>query len=489
MSKEDLLARAQTKVSTVLCGKYALDRVMGVGGMASVFAAVHLRNANRVAVKILHPELALVADVRARFLREGYASNAVDHPGTVRVLDDDTADDGSVFLVMELLEGETLDRLWERGGRKLPAGAVAALTHDVLDVLVAAHDKGIVHRDLKPQNLLVTSDGRLKVLDFGVARVLESRVSALTMTRSGMLLGTPPFMPPEQALGRTHDVDALSDIWAIGATAFMLLSGRFVHDADTAEAMLVCAATRPAPPLAAFAPDVPPELARVIDRALAFDKRDRWPSARAMQEALRPLREGRVVAPPSAVAATAVAPLLPNNPHPTSQSPSVRDVGPPEGDAPRVSRSESRSESRIAVRAISGAGIALIATMAVASALIVDKRAPQAPAALVPARSAPRFDGPPTELPAQSAESAAALPPGSSGAVVRAPSEPGAGAVPAVAPSRPLLVASARPATRASASASAGVAAAPSARGAAPSALTSASPPHRVPAARDPLAP
>jgi eukaryotic-like serine/threonine-protein kinase len=283
MSTNQLLARARTRVGTVLCGKYRLDAVLGAGGMASVFGATHLRNANRVAVKILHPELAIDEGLRARFLREGYASNLAEHPGAVRILDDDTAEDGSVFLVMELLEGEGLDAKWQRSGRMLAVPEVVSMMWQLLDVLAAAHAKGIVHRDVKPQNVMLLRDGRIKLLDFGVARLWEL---SFTATRTGALMGTPAFMAPEQALGRKPEVDALSDVWAAGATAFTLLSGRFVHAADTPEESLVRAATQPAPPLVSVAPHVPPAIARVVDRALAYAKSDRWTSARAMQQAL-----------------------------------------------------------------------------------------------------------------------------------------------------------------------------------------------------------
>lgn len=294
-ANDDLSVSAQTRVGSVLCDKYRLDCQLGAGGMATVYAAAHLRNANRVAVKILHRELSVDAGLRARFLREGYAANSVGHPGTVRVLDDDTAEDGSVFIVMDLLDGETLDARWERSGRRLGFREVTRLAADLLDVLSAAHAKGIVHRDLKPENLFLTRDGQLKVLDFGVARLREG---SPTQTRTGAVLGTPAFMPPEQALGRTAQVDALSDVWAVGATAFTLLSGRFVHEGQTAEEMLVHSATQPAPPVMSIAPEVPRAIAAVIDRALAFDKPGRWQSAAAMREALLSAMKGLEAADP-----------------------------------------------------------------------------------------------------------------------------------------------------------------------------------------------
>jgi eukaryotic-like serine/threonine-protein kinase len=280
-AQAERLARAKERLGKVLNGKYRLDRVLGVGGMASVYAATHLRNASRVAVKVLHKEMAVDENVRARFLREGYAANSVEHAGTVRILDDDTAEDGSVFLVMELLEGETLDARWERSGHRLNTREVARLIYKLLDVLTAAHAKGVVHRDIKPENLFLTRDGAVKVLDFGVARLVEAPV---TSTRPGGIVGTPAFMAPEQVLGRT--VDAQSDLWSAGATAFTLLARCFVHDAKTAQEMMVMVGSRAARSLEMVAPDVPAPLARVVDQALMFNKEDRWPNARTMQRAL-----------------------------------------------------------------------------------------------------------------------------------------------------------------------------------------------------------
>jgi serine/threonine protein kinase len=267
---------------TVLAGTYRLDRLLGSGAMASVFAATHLGNANRVAVKVLHPALESNVDVRARFLREGYAANSVGHAGTVHVLDNGRTAAGTAFFVMELLEGETLDALWERRGRRLPPSEIALLMCQLLDVLSAAHANGIVHRDIKPENLFIELDGTLRVLDFGVARM---RDETMAETRAGSVIGTLPYMPPEQTLGKSHDVDARSDLWSVGATAFRLVSGRFVHEAETSEEMMVFIGSRQARSLAEVAPGVPAEFIRVVDRALRFDKAERWPSALSMQSA------------------------------------------------------------------------------------------------------------------------------------------------------------------------------------------------------------
>ena len=178
-----------------------------------MYAATHLRNANRVAVKLIHRELGPESTLRALFLREGYAANSVEHPATVRMLDDDTSDDGAVFLVMELLEGETLEARWQRNEHRLGPEEVALMMRELLDVLAAAHSKGIVHRDLKPENLFVTTSGQLKVLDFGMAHLCEASASR---TLPAKVFGTPAFMPPEQALGRSSEVDALSTYGPLG---------------------------------------------------------------------------------------------------------------------------------------------------------------------------------------------------------------------------------------------------------------------------------
>ncbi|MFO0589149.1 MAG: protein kinase [Polyangiaceae bacterium] len=276
--------RAARRVGSVLAGKYTVERVIGTGGMATVYQGAH-RNGRRVAIKLLHEELGVHREMRARFVREGYVANAIDHPGAVAVFDDDEADDGAPFLVMELLEGETLaDRAAQRGG-KLPCREVCALAHQLLSVLAAAHERGVVHRDIKPENLFLTTSCALKVLDFGIARMHDDATGSLA-TATGMRIGTPAFMPPEQALGRTNEIDARTDLWAVGATMFAMLAGRTVHVAQHAAEVIVISATTPPRPLAEFAPEVPAEVAAVVDRAIRFAAADRWPDARAMQTAL-----------------------------------------------------------------------------------------------------------------------------------------------------------------------------------------------------------
>jgi hypothetical protein len=275
---------ARTRVGTVLHRKWRLDRLIGVGGMAAGFAATH-RNRNRVAVKVLLPEYASHPELRERFLREGYLANSVGHPGAVRVFDDDVAEDGTVYLVMELLEGETLEQMVARRGGRLDVSTVLEVLDRLLAVLEAAHEQHIVHRDLKPENVFLTRDGDLRVLDFGIARLREHS-DRLHITSSGHVLGTPGFIPPEQALGQWERVDERSDLWAVGAIAWYLLTGREVHDGATPQLKLLAAAMNPAEPLCRVAPDLPSSVCRIVDRALAFDPADRWPSAAEMRDEL-----------------------------------------------------------------------------------------------------------------------------------------------------------------------------------------------------------
>ena len=271
---------AERRVGATLRDKYRIERVLGVGGMASVYLGVH-RNGHKVAVKILHPELSQSASQRERFIREGYVANSIEHPGAVRVLDDDIAEDGCPFLVIELLDGETLDERRRSAGGKLDAREVLAIGHALCDVLAAAHDKGVIHRDIKPDNVFIRGDGTLKILDFGIARVAHEE-SAL-----GGLAGTPAFMPPEQALGDIlGPIDARADLWAAGATMFTLLTGRFVHDASRTTEFLTSAATKSAPLLHEVAPDVPDAIATVVDTALAYDREERFVDAREMRDAI-----------------------------------------------------------------------------------------------------------------------------------------------------------------------------------------------------------
>jgi len=286
---EDLDQQENDLVGRVLCGKWTVLHRVGRGGMSSVFAAEH-RNGRKVAVKVLRADLAANRRVVARFLKEGYVANKIRHPGAVAILDDDVDTDGTVFLVMELLDGATLS---ERYGGEAPAslGEVFRVAERLLDVLVAAHDSGVVHRDIKPSNVFLTNDAAVMLLDFGIARLLESE-GETGSTHSGATLGTPGFMAPEQARGRGDLVDARTDIWAVGALLFFLLTGRTVHEAETPNELLIASATQPPRSIGELCIDLPEPVSALVDRALEMDRDRRWPDARSMHDALVSARSG-----------------------------------------------------------------------------------------------------------------------------------------------------------------------------------------------------
>ena len=213
--------------------------------MGVVYLAEHPEIGRKVAVKVLHADYARDQQVLGRFLNEARAANAIRHPNIIEILDSGVLADQTPYLVMELLEGESVEHRWERKGRKLPAREVLAIADQLLDTLAEAHGKDIVHRDIKPENLFLQKGGVLKVLDFGIARLRETGKSA-TATQTGSAMGTPAFMAPEQARGRWEDVDGKTDLWAAGASMFTLLTGGYVHGGGTVNEVMARAITQPA---------------------------------------------------------------------------------------------------------------------------------------------------------------------------------------------------------------------------------------------------
>jgi serine/threonine-protein kinase len=383
VADDETVARARARVGTVLKGKYRLDEVLGIGGMATVYRATH-RNRAQLAVKMLHPELSLRAEVRTRFLREGYAANSVNHPGVVRVLDDDV-EDGAAFLVMDLLEGLDAESLASRSDRKLAPELAAAIVHELLDVLAAAHRAGIVHRDVKPANVFLGSDGSVKVLDFGIARVADVAVAGPHATSSGGPLGTPAYMAPEQALAHSDEIGPWTDVWAAGATLFALASGRTVHDAPTTAEALVRAATEQAKPLAEIAPNVAPELCAIVDKALAFERSERWASAADMRAALGAVAHQLGFPPSARLIASAIASAKPSKPDlqnaPTITNDPTVSAPPPTTSPPRAR--PARSSRRIWAGALA---IAAIGALSAGGYELNAHRTPAAPSASARAR-------------------------------------------------------------------------------------------------------
>jgi eukaryotic-like serine/threonine-protein kinase len=284
MAEDPLTTHARARVGRLLRGKWTLDRLIGVGGMAAVYEATH-RNGSKVAIKMLHPTLMYDTNFAQRLVQEGYVANKINHAAAVKVFDDDTDEtDGTVFLVMELLEGQTLSQARRKKKRFPPVEAFKMLI-PVLECLGNAHERGIIHRDIKPENLFMTRDGVVHVLDFGIARVSDgSNVSA---TRTGMVVGSPAYMSPEQALGKMNSVGPQTDVYAVGATMFALLAGATPHAGESTQEMIVMVATQAARPITSVAPDLPASVARIVDKSLAYDRDKRYPNARAMLEDVR----------------------------------------------------------------------------------------------------------------------------------------------------------------------------------------------------------
>jgi len=329
VSAEERTRLARTRLGEMVMGKWQLDRLIGVGGMAAVFEATH-RNGNRVAIKMLHPDLTGFDEIRERFLAEGYAANRVSHPGVVTVRDEGTTEDGAVFLVMDLLRGQTLAERLEDGRELFSVGEVLEISTQLLDVLVHAHHRGIVHRDIKPENVFLTADKRVRLLDFGIARVESQRRTH--STEAGTTLGTPAFMPPEQALGRWDELDGRSDLWSLGATMYLLLSGSPVREHGSVTEQLLGAMTRPVPSLGDMTA-LPRSVVAVVDRALAFERDSRFPDARSMQLAVRAVQDelsmpdSRATLPPPSFEPTALSLRTPR-PEGRSKRPSIPTVRP-----------------------------------------------------------------------------------------------------------------------------------------------------------------
>jgi serine/threonine-protein kinase len=279
-------ARHLARVGSRL-GDWVLEKLLGWGGTSAVYEAVRHDHGEHRAIKILHPSLCSEPLVVERFLQEAYVASSIRHRGIVHMYGDGMSE-GSVYLVLDLLDGESLEERRCHMG-KLPLDAVLTIAEELHSVLRAVHLAGVVHRDLKPQNIFATNHGELKLLDFGTARVFDPIPGERRkpLSTDGLVVGSPSFMAPESARGERTKIDARTDLWSLGATLFTLLTGEYVHVAKDPHKRLLAAATKPARSLAEAAPWLDPAIVAVVDRALAFDPDARWPDAIAMRRALR----------------------------------------------------------------------------------------------------------------------------------------------------------------------------------------------------------
>jgi serine/threonine-protein kinase len=278
---------ADPLVGSTLGDAYQIVRMVGEGGMGKVYEARHTRLANkRFAVKMLHAEYAQNRDIVARFQREAEAASGIAHPNVVDVYDVHHTDDGRPYLVGEFLEGEELGEYLGRAG-KIQASLAARIVRQVCRALGAAHARGVVHRDMKPENVFLVGSPQnptVKVIDFGISKVGDAGGTALT--RTGMIMGTPSYMAPEQARG--DKVDHRADIYAVGGILYRALTGKKPFDSDDASATLTLVLTEdPARPRA-VEPSIPQALEIVIQRAMAKDPAERYRSMAEFEADLIP---------------------------------------------------------------------------------------------------------------------------------------------------------------------------------------------------------
>ena len=275
----DAIAPEFIALQRALAGRYSLERELGRGGMGIVFLARDVALDRLVAIKLLPPAMAAQPALRDRFLREAQLAAKLSHPNIIPIFAVDRVED-FVFFVMAYVEGETLGRRLQSRGPLNPSDGVRMI-QEVAWALAYAHLRGIVHRDIKPDNILLEQgSGRALVSDFGIARLTDASGG----TAAGEVLGTAQYMSPEQATGER--VDGRSDLYSLGVVAFHALSGRLPFDAPEVPALLAMHITKPAPQLASLAPGIPGKLAQAVDRCLAKDPAQRFPTGEALAEAV-----------------------------------------------------------------------------------------------------------------------------------------------------------------------------------------------------------
>jgi serine/threonine protein kinase/Tol biopolymer transport system component len=264
-----------------IIGHYRIVGPLGGGGMGVVYKAQDLSLERIVALKFLPPELTRDPDAKTRFLQEARAASALDHPNICTIHEVGETDEGQLYLAMACYDGETLKQRLQRG--RLPIDEALDTAQQAARGLVKAHRHGIVHRDIKPANLMITTDEIVKILDFGIAKL----VGAAGLTRAGSSLGTPGYMSPEQARG--EEVDPRTDVWSLGAVLYEMVTGRRPFRGEHEQTVLYSLFNDEPEPVQQLRPDAPPELARIIGRMLAKDPEQRYPTAAAAFADLRAL--------------------------------------------------------------------------------------------------------------------------------------------------------------------------------------------------------
>ncbi|HEY3052293.1 MAG TPA: serine/threonine-protein kinase, partial [Thermoanaerobaculia bacterium] len=272
-----------------LVGTYRILAPLGAGGMGEVYRARDEKLNRDLALKILSADLAANAEHVRRFQQEAHAASALNHPNIITIYDIGRTDD-TAYIAMELVDGQDLRSM--QAGARLPLKNVLRIAVKVADGLAAAHERGIVHRDLKPENVMISRDGFVKILDFGLAKLVRAFTemeSTAPHTTPGAVFGTVAYMSPEQAAGRV--VDFRSDQFSLGVILYEMLTGRMPFNEATAAETLAAIIRRDPPPASSISEAVTPDLQRVLDRCLAKDPADRYGSTRDLARDLREIRD------------------------------------------------------------------------------------------------------------------------------------------------------------------------------------------------------
>ena len=278
-------------IGRVLDGQYQIEKFIGEGGMGTVYRARHTLLGDKVAIKILPPEMRRNAAWLKRFQREGQAARRFHHPNSVMVHDLRTSSEGEIYLVMEYVEGHTLDKEVAARGGRLSLPGILQVVESVASVLDAAHAQGVIHRDLKPSNIMITNRGVVKLLDLGLAKVADMEESAAQLTATGQLLGTPYFMSPEQWGEMPRDgrekIDGRTDIYSLGVVVYQLTAGELPFKGSSIVALQRAHCHQQPRRLEEFDESIPHEWSRAVLRALSKDRNDRQATAGEFARELR----------------------------------------------------------------------------------------------------------------------------------------------------------------------------------------------------------
>jgi serine/threonine-protein kinase len=426
---------SQLPEGTLVAGKLRVVRLLGQGGMGAVYEVEHEFTKHRRALKLLHADMLHHPNVVARFLREASAAGRIGNKHIIESFDAGTLESGEPYLVMELLDGETLEAKLERDGT-LSLEEIADLLGQACDGVQAAHDAGIVHRDLKPENLFTIQrrDGPLvKILDFGISKFDPAVTGADAVTREGSTLGTPYYMSPEQVNG-DKELDARADVYALGVILYECASGRRPYEASALPRLSVLIHEGKPTPLGELRPDLPAAFVEVVARAMAKDRNRRFARAADLGDALASFGS-------SALDVTVEQPV-PGSEHRSSKRPVVRISDPAASQPPTARPAAAISIPKAAAPSVAGAavsvahekgpalrgvaiGAAVLACVAGSFFALRSKEAPRSdlrpPPSAAAATPSPAALVPDSAAAAEPAESAAAAPTPSASSTLPAP--------------------------------------------------------------------